>query len=147
MSLVDFLPTQGYVEISLRKTATGLIEVEAKVNGEEALLYLDTGAGRTVFDEASAKRLHLELRASKAKAAGLGSSSHPVQTGIVDELTIGSFRITSLKTVVMDLSHVNEARAQIGSAACDGVIGADILGGKSAVIDYGSYKLYLRDES
>ena len=145
MGLTDFLKSQGYVEIPLIKTATGLIEVEAKVNGQNALLYLDTGAGRTVFNEASATRLHLELQESKAKAAGLGSSSHPVQTGIVDDLTIGLFRITSLKTVVIDLSHVNDARAQIGSAACDGVIGADILWGKSAVIDYGSCAMYLRD--
>jgi len=147
VSLVAFLQSQGYVEIPLKKTATGLIEVEAKVNDEAALLYLDTGAGRTVFDVASAARLHLELRESEAKAAGLGSASHPVQTSIVDDLAIGSFHIISLKTVVMDLSHVNKARAQIGSAACDGVIGADILGSKSAVIDYSFYKLYLKAES
>jgi predicted aspartyl protease len=114
MNLTTFLQSQGYIEIPLRKTATGLIEVEAKVNGEEALLYLNTGAGRTVLDEASAGRLHLELRESKAKAAGLGSACHPVQISIVNELTIGSFRITSLKTVVMDLSHVTKARAQRG---------------------------------
>ncbi len=147
MSLLAFLRSQGYVEIPLKKTASGLIEVEAKVNGEDALFILDTGAGRTVLDTGSAARLHLELNQSESKAAGLGSASHPVQNSIVNELTIGSLHIASLKTVVMDLSHVNEARVQIESAACDGVIGADILGGRSAVIDYSSYKLYLKESS
>jgi len=147
MKLSAFLESQGYVEIPLRKTATALIEVEAKVNGEDALLYLDTGAGRTVFDVASAERLRLDLRASEAKAAGIGSASHRVQTCVINNLVIGAFQIASMETVVIDLSHVNEARAQIGAAACDGVIGADILADKSAVIDYSSYKLYLKDKT
>ena len=147
MSLLAFLLSHGYVEIPLKKTASGLIEVEAKVNGIDALFILDTGAGRTVLDTASAARLHLSLDQSDSKGAGLGSSSHPMQSSTVREITIGPVHIVSLQTYVLDLSHVNDARAQKDSAACDGIIGADILGGRAAVIDYSSYKLYLKETS
>ena len=99
---------------------------------------------RLILDAASAARLHLELNQSESKAAGLGSASHAVQKCLVNDLTMGSFHVSSLKAVVMDLSHVNEARSQLESAPCDGVVGADVLATNLAVIDYASLKLYLK---
>src|SRR5215470_2634080 len=144
MSLLTVLGAEGFIEIPLRMTASGLIEVDVRVNGEPGLLVLDTGAGATVFDAASAARLHLDLNQTEATGAGLGSGSHPAQASLVNDLTIGSLHLASLETLVMDLSHLNEARARKGMVACDGILGADILGGRSAVIDYGSQNLYLR---
>ena len=146
MNLAELLQSQGYVEIPLKKNSSGTLEVQVKVNGEDAVLYLDTGAGRTGFDKGCSERLRLELNEFSGKAAGLGVSNQAISSSIVEQLLIGSIRITSLKTIVVDFSHVNMARAQQGYAACDGVLGADVLVSKSAVIDYKSSKLYLRDE-
>jgi len=44
----------------------------------------------------------------------------------------------------MSLDHVNQAFASIGVEEIDGVIGADILEYKNAVIDYKNLILYLK---
>jgi predicted aspartyl protease len=60
MNLPSYLKSQGYIEIPFKKTVLGQIEVQVKVNGEDARLVIDTGATGTVFDEASAQRLGLK---------------------------------------------------------------------------------------
>jgi hypothetical protein len=45
------------------------------------------------------------------------------------------------------MSHVNEVLRQRGARACDGVLGADILISRSAIIDYSRFSLYLKDEA
>lgn len=145
MNLLAYLQSQGYVEVPLKKTAVGQIEVVARVNGEEALLLVDTGASGTVFDTASAERLHLVSTGMGEAAAGLGTASHVTSAATVDSLELGALRVESLVTRLIDMSHVNLVLRQRGARACDGVLGADILIGKSAVIDYQYFKLYLQD--
>ena len=146
MNLASYLKSQGYIEIPFRKTAIGQIEVKVKVNGEGASLVIDTGATGTVFDEASAERLHLKSSGA-AVAAGLGAASMLASACDVEAIEIGSCRIANLAVRIVDLSVVRLAMQQRGVAACDGVLGSDILIGRDAVIDYRCFKLYLKGES
>ena len=147
MKLPEFLASQGYVEIPLTRTSVGQIEVQAEVNGEEALLLVDTGASGTVFDEASAGRLRLISTGAGETAAGLGTSNQVTAMCHLESLQIGALRLAPVQIRIIDMSHVNLVLRQRGARACDGVVGADILIGRAAVIDYHNFKLYLRDES
>ncbi len=146
MNLPTYLQSQGYIEVALTKTLVGQIEVQARVNGEDALLLVDTGASGTVFDHASAERLHLTPTGAGEAAAGLGTSSQTTSVCQLDSLEIGTLRIEAAQIRLVDMSHVNVVLQQRGARACDGVLGADVLIGKSAVIDYRGFKLYLKDE-
>ena len=146
MNLPSYLQSQGYVEVPLKKTAVGQIEVLARVNGEEALLLVDTGASGTVFDTASAERLHLVSTGAGEAAAGLGTSAQLTSASTVESLELGSLRVRSLVTRIVDMSHVNLVLQQRGARPCDGVLGADILVERSAVIDYRRFKLYLKEK-
>lgn len=146
MNLSEYLKTQGYVEVALKKTMVGQIEVQARVNGEDALLLVDTGASGTVFDTASAARLQLTPSGAGEAAAGLGTSSQITAVCHLDGLEIGSLRIEPVDIRIVDMSHVNMVLHQMGARACDGVLGADILISRAAVIDYRHFKLYLKDE-
>ena len=146
MQLPAYLKSLGYHEIPLKKTLVGQLEVSAKVNGREAVLLVDTGASGTVFDEDSARRLCLEARDAEAVAAGLGTTAQMAFYCEVEDLELGSLKVGKLLTRVVDLSHVKMALAQRGAAACDGVLGADVLVSRAAVIDYRCLKLYLKDE-
>jgi hypothetical protein len=45
----------------------------------------------------------------------------------------------------MDLTHVNAALAQKGATAVDVILGVDVFDAQSAIIDYGSASIFLRD--
>lgn len=145
MNLATFLQSHGYIEVPLKKSIVGHLEVGAKVNGEDALFILDTGAARTVFDNASTERLHMKCEVVEGKAAGLGVSDKPVLSCTLESFEIGALSISSLKTLVIDLSNVNRILEKKGAATHAGVLGADVLTEKSAIIDYKSLKLYLKD--
>jgi hypothetical protein len=58
-------------------------------------------------------------------------------------MVLGKIEVKNYKTVVIDLSHVNVAYAQLKQKPIDGVLGSDILKRYKAVIDYGKRKLVL----
>ncbi len=145
MNLPAYLKSLGYIEIPFRKTVIGQIEVEVRVNGEEAHLVIDTGATGTVFDTASAGRLGLKSSGA-AVAAGLGTASMAASACEVESIEVGPCRFAHLPVRIVDLSAVRHAMQQRGARACDGVLGSDILLSRDAVIDYKCFKLYLKGE-
>jgi hypothetical protein len=50
-----------------------------------------------------------------------------------------------LATVVTDFSLANAYRAELGDGPFDGLLGADILVARAAVLDYGGLTLYLQE--
>lgn len=65
------------------------------------------------------------------------------QVAIKNHLEIGSLSIRRVPLVLFNLTHVNEALQQFNLLPVHGVIGADLLLKKKAVIDYSKKKLYL----
>jgi len=63
----------------------------------------------------------------------------------LESLDIGSLHLTDFETWIVDFSYINMIVQWQGEEFCDGVLGADILISKSAVIDYKGRKLYLKD--
>lgn len=124
----------------------GHFEVQARINGIETRLLIDTGASRTVIAQTSAERLALDMKESDMKAGGIGTSEYAVSFGVVESLEIQSFQILSLPVGIIDLSHVNHALEVHGGSKIDGAIGGDLMGSWAAVIDYQHAILYLREE-
>lgn len=146
-TLSEFLQAQGYVGLRMRKNAVGHFELPASINGEEALLLVDTGASRTVIGRSSVGRLSVDTEESGELAGGVGTAEHAVALGVVRELRLGALHVSSVPVAVIDLSHVNRALEAHGVARIDGAIGGDLLGGRAAVIDYKEAMLYLREGS
>ena len=67
--------------------------------------------------------------------------SHEVE---IKTLGIGKLKIKNYKTILLDLSHVNNSYKQIKIKPIDGVLGSDILHKYKAVIDYGKKKMILK---
>ena len=146
MNLDTYLQSEGYTEVALKRTLVGQIEVQTRVNGLEALLLVDTGASGTVFDSSSVERLCLKPSGEGESAAGLGTSNQLTSLCRLESLEIGPLRLEPFEVRIVDMSHVNQVLLQRGARACDGVLGADILIGRSAIIDYGRFRLYLKNE-
>lgn len=143
--LAGFLDARGYTAVRLDHLPTGHFAIGG-VTGEERLeLIVDTGASHTVIDQRSAERFGLLSEDRGGRATGVGSGSQTVESGRLSAVVIGGVDLGDLRVSVMDLSSVNDVLQRMGSGRIDGIVGADVLMAKRAIIDYGSLTLYFLD--
>ena len=143
--LATFLTAQGYVPLALTRVASGhLALAEARVNGQPATLYLDTGAGQTLLDLAFARGLRLPLTEGESRGVGAGGGGLGLFHTVVTRLTLADFTEQDWTCAVMDLAPVNAGLCQRGLAPMDGIIGGDLLQRREAVIDYRQSVLFLK---
>ena len=119
--------------------------VEVLLNGRAALMLIDTGASRTVFDK---ERIHrfisgAVLTPADKTSTGLGTDSMEGHLVHLELLEIGDLKISDREVVLLDLMHVNTSYEKIGLMAIDGVLGSDLLTEYKAVVDYGKKELSL----
>ena len=141
LTLNKLLLEKGYIAIPLELTLTQHLIVQAKINGIEGRFILDSGASNTCVGIEWITYFNLEAEDSEIKAAGAGASAMETQVAIKNHLEIGSLSIRRIPLVLFNLTHVNEE--QFNLLPVHGIIGADLLLKKKAVIDYSKKKLYL----
>jgi predicted aspartyl protease len=119
--------------------------VSIRVNRKGARLLIDTGASKTVFDKTRSTQYFSKSAFEKHDklSTGLGTSTMKSHLAVIESIFLGKIEVRGYKTVVIDLSHVNTAYAQLKQKPIDGVLGSDILKKYNAVIDFGKKKLIL----
>ncbi len=143
--LEKFLSAHGYISIQMEKSAVGHFEINAKIENKKVLQLVDTGASKTVLHNETANSIGLSLNEETNCGGGLGTVQAAVSSSIVDNLQIGKMVFKSFTIHILDFSHPIAGIEARGGKRIDGVIGGDILGSKTAIIDYGNAKLYLKD--
>ena len=143
MNLPGYLKSLGYIEVPFTITRVNHIVIHAKANGQDVTLIVDTGASRTCISESCAERLGL-TGGMVEKVASLAIPKKTKALSKLESLDIGSLHMTDFETWIVDFSYINMIVQWQGEEFCDGVLGADILTSKSAVIDYKCGKLYLK---
>lgn len=121
------------------------LQIKIRINGKAANAIIDTGASKTVFDKT---RIDHFLKKEKITehdrmSTGLGTASMKSHEVILKKFSIGKADMIDYKSVVLDLSHVNQTYSSIGLKPIDGVLGSDVLELYKAVIDYGKKVLIL----
>ncbi len=145
-SLKDFLTRDGYTSVQMKRSVAGHFEIEAEVENRSVLLLVDTGAGKTVLHTGTAESLGIAMGDSVECGGGIGTMQAAMSTAVLKMFRIGPLQIESFPMYMMDFSHVISGIEAQGGRKIDGVLGADILGQKSAIIDYGEAKLYFKDQ-
>jgi predicted aspartyl protease len=145
MELAGLLTGEGYLAVGLARSNSGLLEVPVRVGGAPATLLLDSGAVGTCFDQATAQRLGLCTRPAEVRASGAAAGDLAVPYVALEAFCVGPCPLPGIEAMMIDFSHINEARQRRGDQPIDGVLGSDILAARAAVIDYGSLSLYLRE--
>lgn len=137
------MPTQARrVTLPLERSPLGLLQVSAGVNGSPLTLLVDTGANATLLDRAWVASQLLEGEATEMGTVGCVTVDGLDRVD-VDYLELGTIRVEGIRLAIVDLSHVNRKLKQAGSPAVDGILGADVLTQRSAVIDYAEPQLQL----
>jgi predicted aspartyl protease len=145
MDLRTLLAARGYLAVELVQSKSALLEVPAQVAGSPATLYLDTGALKTCFDQASAQRLELCARQTEDRVYGLGAGDQSVSHVAMEAFCVGPCSLPEVDAMTIDFSHINNIRQKRGDRPVDGVLGSDILAARAVVLDYGTLTLYLRE--
>ena len=137
------LAERGSISIPLELTLTQHLVLEAKINGATGRFILDTGASSTCVGIEWINYFQLSAKNSDIKASGAGSSNMETQISTQNYLQIEELTLLKVPLVLFDLSHINSALSQFQTLPIHGIIGADILKKRKAVIDYTSKRLYL----
>ena len=119
--------------------------IHAYINAKKAVMIVDTGASKTVFDKERIKRFTGDEAITKndKRSTGVGGNNIVSHETIVKSFRLGKLTIKNYMTVLLDLSHVNESYTMLGLPTIDGVLGSDILFSHKALIDYHKHQLNL----
>jgi len=135
-----YMPTkkniQQFVLIPIIREKSHHITVEALLSGRPARFILDTGAGGTIIDSAAVAQYKLKLSSASRKAGGVGSAAMRMGYIVQHDLTLCELDLSGTKLLTLDLSHVNAGLKKAKVEPVVGVIGADVLWNRRAVIDY-----------
>ena len=142
-NLPQLLKKENYKKIKFKVTKTQHLLIKAKINGVKGDFILDTGASTSCVGFESVELFQLTAGKSKTKAAGAGATGMFTQLAKSNFLKIGTWKNKDFHLVIFDLSHVNSALEQHNTNPVQGIIGADVLLGGKAIIDYKDKYLYL----
>lgn len=144
MQLRKFLEAEGFYRVPMKMLATGHYLFSAKINGIVGDFILDTGASTSCIGFTDSEHFMLVSEESIIKAAGAGAINMETLLSRKNEFSIKKWNIKNMDFVLFDLSHVNKALLQASENAIHGIIGADFLKDRRAVIDYGRNCFYVK---
>src|SRR5258705_9852040 len=107
MNLPGYLKSLGYIEVPFTVTRVNHIVVHAKVNGEDVVLIVDTGASRTCIAETCAERLRLTIGRAEEVAVSFALPKTTKASSKLERLDIGPLHLTDFETWLVDFSYIN----------------------------------------
>lgn len=122
--------------VPFQRERTGHITVIARLSGKPVRFLVDTGAGGTCIHSELLQRYKLNLTSKTEKGGGVGTSTMKMTTVASHGLSLQGVDLSAFKLIAMDLSHVVAGLAKAKVEVIGGVLGADVLHRKHAVIDY-----------
>lgn len=143
-SLEQDLLANGYEKIALDKLPSGHLHFKLKLNGVIGSFILDTGAGATVVEEKRQDKFKMKVVKSDEIATGAGGTDIQTHESNNNLIVINSLTLKDYKLILMSLDYVNQALVSMEIEEVDGIVGADILEEKEAIIDYSNLVLYLK---
>jgi hypothetical protein len=128
--------TRQFVVIPIIREKSHHITVVARLAGRPARFLVDTGAGGTILDSRAVSRYKLRLSSASRKGGGVGSVAMRMNYVATHDLTLFGLDLSGTKLLTLDLSHANAGLKKAKVAPVVGVLGADVLWRRHAVIDY-----------
>jgi len=133
------MPTKNdrrYALIPIIRERSHHITVVARLAGRPARLIVDTGAGGTILDSEAVSKYKLKLSSASRKVGGLGSAAIRMSYVARHDLGLCGLDLSDTKVIALDLSHVNAGLTKAKVERVVGVLGADVLWRRHAIIDY-----------
>jgi len=130
------LRTRQFVLIPIVREKSHHITVVARLAGRPARFIIDTGAGGTVLDSNAVSRYKLKLSSASRKGGGVGSAAMRMNYVAKHDLSLLDLDLSDTRLLTLNLTHVNAGLKTAKVVPVVGVLGADVLWRRHAVIDY-----------
>ncbi len=120
-----------------------MIEAEF-IKGIKGNLIIDTGASKTVFDQQFVQPFITDVEdVEEQNSSGINAMITQAELGTIPEIGFGELKIENYKSLLLDLSHINELYKKYTDKQIAGLLGSDFLLEYEAVIDYGQKRISL----
>ena len=114
------------------------------IKNKEFRMLVDTGSSTTIFNINKIKDISQnDIQDNNNKMYTVGSNNMKSKYLNIDEMRIGDIIIKDYKSMILDLSHINEYYKENGIPLIDGILGGDILFEYKAIIDYENRQMML----
>lgn len=100
-SLQDFLTSEGYIKVQMKRSVAGHFEIDAEVENRSVLFLVDTGAGKTVLHTGTAELLGIALENSAEGGGGSGTTQAAMSSAVLKMFQIGSLQMESFPMYMM----------------------------------------------
>ena len=115
---------------------TNHITCKILINGVEGSFLIDSGASNSCVDVASDERFKLEKYKKSYSASGAGNGKFDVLKSKKAQISYLGINIVKLNFLLIDMGSINKALNESDSISVDGILGADFLIEKNALISY-----------
>ena len=131
------------VKLKLNKTLH--LICQARINGVKARLLIDTGASSSCIALEEQQRFDLTVDGDSFEAAGAGQGKMKAIPSQKCTLIIGRYRVEPFAFILLEMCHINATLQAQNAPPIDGILGADFLKEKKAVIDYNEMYLLINN--
>ena len=143
ITLNKYLKDSGYISVKLNFLKTKHYSLEAKINGINGKLILDTGASNSCICSSLENNFNIISKKTIENASSATSEISNTKISKNNKIQIGKWE-NKINLIIFDMSHINHALNEKKIDSVSGIIGADILKKSKAILDYKSNKLYLK---
>lgn len=133
-----------YHQLPLKRMQTGHLYLSLQVNGSTGRFLIDSGASKSCISLELQESFKLITNAPAIAAAGAGKDKLHAQPTKTSSLAFRTKSLGKLAFLLLDMSAINQTLTEEGEQPIAGIIGADFLRKKRAIITYKPNRLYLK---
>ena len=124
------------IEIPLRFSGSQHLLGDFELNGHPAVFLVDTGASNSCMEAQLAASFGLRPAGEPLPMTGAGNEKLQATASTKSELCYCQQLLARMEFMLIDMQSINSAFEEQGEARIDGILGADLLQPRAAVINY-----------
>ena len=136
--------SESYLQLPLKRMRTGHLCLQLQINGFSGRFLVDSGASKSCVSFQLQEAFQLTTNAPAIAAAGAGTDKLHAQPTKASNIQFKQIPLGRLSFLLLDMEAINATIMEEGEQPIDGILGADFLRKKSAVITYKPNRLYLK---
>ena len=138
LTVKELLELRAYQNFEYKRQGNHIF-VDGKLNGNDVLWMIDTGADNSLLHLGAAKKNNVKIGPMDQKVYGVGGEA-PAAGCMVDSVSMGDAVFRKRKILATDLDRFKEGIGYVG------LFGADFMRECNAVITYREQRIFLKQE-
>lgn len=113
-------------ELPMKRNLFRLLEIKGRIQGQEVIFLIDTGAQISAFRRSRFEKLHMEAVQS-LEVASFGGGKEQLSVTIAESVEIGCVKVCNLPMIILDETNFSMKIAGFDLMRFDAILGWDVL--------------------